>query len=304
MSLCRSDDELSTFSTTTTQKPGSYDESCYYNKCDSSKKLICKNNLCKCQVGHVWSKNDKKCVQFKYGNCYNDYECQDNDLNRVCSNYNKCQCKSGFKENPFSSSLLCTKVIGSYCNANSQCNGYMSNSICYLYKCTCQLFYSESFDSTQCHSTNCQADYDCRFISGGISYYTEYYCHYGHCRCNDGYKYTNSSCTKVTSSNSYTVSYYNFFWLLLIIPLVGLCYCIRLCCQRSVYNQRMTRSNQLNQSEFCGQILSVDAFIISSNNVVADPSAPLPSPPPTSQPPSYQEAVASRIYPNLSQNYF
>ena len=174
--------------------------------------------------------------------------------------------------------------------------------VCYSHECTCQLFYSESFDSTECRSTNCQADYDCRFVPGGISYHAESYCYYGHRRCKDGYKYTNSSCIKITSPPSN--SYYHFFWLLLIIPLVGLFYCIRLCYQRSVYNQRMTRSNQLNQSEFCGQILSVDALLITSNYTVADPSAPLPSAPPTSRPPSYQEAVAPRIYPNLNQNNF
>lgn len=309
MSLCRSDDELST-SSTTTQKPGSYDESCKYNKCDSSKRLVCKGNLCKCAVGHIWSENYQKCVEFKNGKCYSDYECQDYDLNRVCSNY-KCQCKSGFKYS-MSSWSLCRKVIGSYCYANNQCNDYMSNSICYSNECTCQLFYSESFDSTECRSTNCQADYDCRFRLGGISYPTESYCYYGHCRCKDGYKYTNSSCIKVTTSppsiheehSLYKFSYYHFFWLLLIIPLVGLFCCIRLCYQRSVYNQRMTRSNQSDQSEFCGQILSVDALLITSNYAIADPSAPLPSAPPSSRPPSYQEAVAPRIYPNLNQNNF
>lgn len=252
----------------------------YGIKCNST--LTCKYSWCKCPLRYIWSKQLGKCVSFLDGVCYYNSECQDLDSNTICSTSMKCQCKSGYQLDSYSSLCVAkTNVIGARCYQNYDCG--VINSYCRNNKCTCKMFYEQSSDSSYCLSTVCNRDSNC--YSKDINSH----CSYGQCQCDSNYYYTNSKCVRYTYYNYG----YDFFWFFMLIPLFGFCICIRIACVRS----RHRIMHHHDHANTCHTIYtSSSAVPFRQNNFVASTSTAAPitvSHPPFDAPPKYSQVIAN-----------
>ena len=280
---------------TTVHNKKTHNQSCYSSyQCDD--KLICLKDLCKCPEGYMWSSLYKQCLSFANSYCDSSSQCQDVDSHRVCS-FHRCQCKKGYKASIHSP--LCEKVVGRYCSFD--CSD-IPNSICYNHNCICRVFYEPSDDFTQCDLIRCRSDSECKFNGSHVN---NAKCDL-YCSCSTGYYNTDKSCDK--SSFFDEPDGLNFLWIILIIPLVGLCVCIKLTCQRAVNNRRTeqslrnvdihvnrsaprTNTTSLNSVYTMGSDLTLNqnSYVLTDLSSQESQSAP-----PYDHPPTYEEAIAAR----------
>lgn len=291
-----------TLTSTTVNNKRTYNQSCYSNfQCDDL--LMCPTGVCKCPVGYMWSSSYKRCLSFIYNDCNSTSQCQDVDPHRVCS-VDKCKCEKGYKASTYTS--LCEKItsIGQFCN--SHCYD-VQNSICYNHNCTCSMFYEPSNDLTECRLSRCRSNSDCQFNG---HYVDNAHCDSYFCTCSTGYYPTDKSCDKSSFTDGPDpVNGLNLLWVILIIPLVGFCVCLKLSCQRTIDNHRTEQSLRNVNIHVSRSVLETNAASLNSvytvgsdltlnrNNDYTPTYLPLqesPSTPPYDPPPTYEEAIAAR----------
>ena len=118
------------------------------------------------------------------------------------------------------------------------------------------------------------------------------------CKCKYGYKEDSLKCK---SMNERSTNLYNLFWLILIIPLIGICICVKKCCRQTLKNQRITSNgNQAYVNRpISSNVYTLDRVVVSNNNNVLGSHPPftlssqiIPSAPRDDPPPTYQQAMS------------
>ena len=160
----------------------SYNSSCSTNDfCENN--LVCKNETCKCPIGHIWSFDQSKCISFENGFCINSFHCQDYDENRICFYDEKCKCKNGYQSDSLCADNANKSSYGELCNYDNDCDSQQFK--CVNSQCKCPIGYIWSIDSKQCiqfRNEFCNSSIKCQDLDPNRICFNDI------CQCRNGYK--------------------------------------------------------------------------------------------------------------------